>query len=195
MNKSKKMKITFNAPVILTFALICLLVLVLDKIFDGALTYHLFSTYRSSLLNPLTYFRFFGHAVGHTGWTHFFNNMVMLLVVGPVLEEKYGSSNILLVILVTAFVIGLINFIFFPYTRILGASGVIFAFILLSSMAGLKEGEIPMTFILVAFIYLGQEVFDSVFVRANISYMAHIVGGILGAGFGYSLNRHKVNRL
>ena len=84
--------------------------------------------YRSSLLSPLTYFRFFGHVLGHAGWEHFIGNIMLILVVGPLLEEKYGSANILFVILATALVTGIVNFIFFPYTQLLGASGVVFCF-------------------------------------------------------------------
>ena len=115
MSKSgKKFGISFNAPVVLGFTLVCFVVLLIDIATKSSSTIALFSVYRSSLLNPLTYLRFFGHVVGHAGWEHFFGNIMMLLVVGPLLEEKYGSSNILMVILSTALITGLINFIFFP---------------------------------------------------------------------------------
>lgn len=45
---------------------------------------------------------------------------MMLLVVGPLLEEKYGSANILFVILATALVTGVINFIFSHMSSSLG---------------------------------------------------------------------------
>ena len=134
MNPSgKKLQLSFNSPVILGFTIVCFLVLVIDKLTGGASTNALFSVYRSSLLSPLTYLRFFGHVLGHAGWEHFIGNIMLILVVGPLLEEKYGSSNILFVILATALVTGIVNFIFFPHTQLLGASGVVFALILLSS--------------------------------------------------------------
>ena len=150
--KNKKIQISFNSPVILAFTIACFIVLLVDKITGGVSTNALFSVYRSSLLSPLTYFRFFGHVLGHAGWEHFIGNIMLILVVGPLLEEKYGSANILFVILATALVTGIVNFIFFPYTQLLGASGVVFALILLSSFAGFEEGKIPFTFILVAVI-------------------------------------------
>lgn len=141
--KNKKIQISFNSPVILAFTIACFIVLLVDKITGGVSTNALFSVYRSSLLSPLTYFRFFGHVLGHAGWEHFIGNIMLILVVGPLLEEKYGSANILFVILATALVTGIVNFIFFPYTQLLGASGVVFALILLSSFAGFEEGKIP----------------------------------------------------
>ena len=105
----------------------------------------LFSVYRSSMLNPLTYIRFVGHIFGHAGWEHFMGNIMLILVVGPLLEEKYGSSNLLFVILATALVTGIANFALFPRVQLLGASGVVFALILLSSFTGLNEDGIPLT--------------------------------------------------
>lgn len=83
----------------------------------------------------------FGHVLGHASWDHFFGNIMMLLVVGPLLEEKYGSANILFVILTTALVTGVINFILFPHVQLLGASGVVFAFILLASFTSIEDGK------------------------------------------------------
>jgi len=184
-----KNKISFNSPVILGFTGICLVSLILSTITDGASNNLLFSVYRSSLLSPFTYLRFIGHVFGHANWNHFINNIMIILIVGPLLEEKYGKNDMILVIVVTAFVTGLINFIFFPHVQLLGASGVVFAFILLSSFTSFKEGKIPLTFILVAVIYIGQQVYDGLFLQDNISNLSHIIGGIVGSAFGFAENK------
>lgn len=193
-NGGKKIRLSFNSPVILGFTLACFIVLILDKVTGSASTLALFSVYRSSLASPLTYIRFFGHVLGHASWDHFFGNIMMLLVVGPLLEEKYGSANILFVILATALVTGVINFIFFPHVQLLGASGVVFAFILLASLTSIEEEKIPLTFILVALIYIGQQVYDGIFIRDNVSNLTHILGGIVGSCLGYVMNKNKMNR-
>lgn len=189
--KEKHFKISFNSPVILGFTLICFAALILNTITGGLANRLLFSVYRSSMLNPLTYIRFIGHIFGHSGWQHFIGNIMLILVIGPLLEEKYGFRNILAVILSTALITGIIHFMFFPHTMLLGASGVVFALILLSSFVSIKEGEIPMTFILVTVIYIGQQIFEGIFVNDNISNLTHIIGGITGAGMGYALNKRK----
>ena len=117
----KKLVIRFNAPVVLLFALLSLLVLLLDGWTGGVSTTRFFCVYRSSLADPLTYVRFFGHVLGHSGYSHYMNNMLLLLLVGPGLEEKYGSLNLLMTILATALVTGLVQFIFFPGTALLGS--------------------------------------------------------------------------
>lgn len=124
-------KIDYNAPVVLSFALLSFFVLLLGEATGGAITLKYFCVYRSSLADPLTYFRLFSHVLGHANLQHYASNMLLLLILGPMLEEKYGSKMILEMIVVTAFVTGVINFIFFT-NGLLGASGIVFMMIILS---------------------------------------------------------------
>ena len=191
---NRKLQLSFNSPIILGFPFICFAVMILDQLTGGFTTNALFSVYTSSLLSPLTYVRFFGHVFGHAGWEHFMGNIMLILVVGPLLEEKYGSANILFVMMATALITGIVNFVFFPRVQLLGASGVVFALILLSSFTSFKEGKIPVTFILVAAIYIGQQIYQGIFVQDNISNLTHIIGGGVGAGLGFVMNKNKMNR-
>lgn len=146
-------------------------------------------TYHSSLTSPMTYVRLFTHVLGHSGWEHFIGNMAYILLLGPMLEEKYGSGKILQIIVITAVVTGVINYVFFWNVALCGASGVCFAFILLSSFTSFREGEIPLTVILVAAIYLGQQIYEGIVIKDNISNMAHVFGGIVGGITGFYLNK------
>ena len=185
----KKLKISYNAPVILSFVFICFAAMLIGVLTGGKGTQLLFMTYHSSLKNPLTYLRLFTHIFGHSGWSHFIGNAAYLLLLGPMLEEKYGSRMLIEIIAITALVTGIVNYIFFWNVGLCGASGVVFAFIVLASFTGFKEGEIPLTFILVAIIFIGQQVYEGIAVSDNISNMAHIVGGLVGAAVGYLLNK------
>ncbi len=185
MKKKRPIKIVLSSPVTLCFSLICIIALVLGILTKGASTVLVFSVYRASLKSPLTWLRFFTHVFGHGSLSHLAGNLMMLLVLGPLLEERYGSRDVILVILITAFVTGLVHFIFFPGSALLGASGVVFAFILLGSAVGIREREIPLTLILVAVLYIGQQVYEGLFASDNVSQLTHILGGLVGAVFGY----------
>ena len=163
--------------------------MLLGKITAGKTDRLLFMTYRSSLKSPLTYIRFFTHVLGHSGWDHFISNTSYLLLLGPMLEQKHSSGKLLEVILATALITGLVNYILFPTIALCGASGVVFAFILLTSFTEFKEGEIPITFILVAVIFIGRQIYEGIFIRDNVSNLSHIIGGIVGSVLGYALNR------
>ncbi|MBR6028693.1 MAG: rhomboid family intramembrane serine protease [Clostridia bacterium] len=177
-------RIVFNAPVVLGFTAVCAIAYVISLLTGGASNLAVFSVYRSSLLSPLTWVRFVGHVFGHASLQHLIGNMMYILLLGPMLEEKYGKAAIELLILVTAVVTGVIHFIFFPRVVLMGASGVVFAMILLASVTGHGDGEIPLTLILVALLYLGQQVYDMIAVQDNVSQLTHIIGGLVGGGAG-----------
>lgn len=188
---NKKLKISFNSPVVLGFVAVSFLAMVINYLTGGKSNELLFMTYHSPLQSPLTYLRFFTHVLGHAGWEHFIGNMTYLLLLGPLLEEKYSSLKILEIIAVTGLVTGIFHYIFFWKVALCGASGVVFAFILLSSLTSFKEGEIPITFILVTVIFLGQQVYEGIFVQDNVSNIAHILGGIVGAVYGFVFTKKK----
>ncbi len=184
-------KFQYNSLVILSFFFISLFALILDYITKGNSNKKLFSCYRSSLLHPLTYFRFFGHIFGHDGWDHFKSNFLIILLVGPTLEEKYGSFEIMLMILLTAFVIGFIHNLASD-TRLLGASGIAFMFIFLSSFVNIQEGTIPVTLVLIIMFYLIDEVkkgFSNS--KDHVSHLGHFIGAVCGIGFGFYFLYHE----
>ncbi|WP_026663402.1 rhomboid family intramembrane serine protease [Butyrivibrio proteoclasticus] len=185
----KRLKVTFNSPVVLGFIFISFGVLALGFLTGNLSNQLLFMTYHSSLTNPLTYVRFFTHVLGHNGWEHYIGNAAYILLLGPMLEEKYGSKRIMQVIVITSMVTGLVNYILFWNVALCGASGVVFAFILLTSFTSFKNGEIPLTFILVAIIFIGQQIYDGLFLQDDISNLSHILGGVIGAVVGYRLNK------
>lgn len=189
--KKRTFKLSYNAPVALTFALLSLIALILNIITNGWTNYHLFSVYNAPLSDPLTWVRFLGHVLGHSGYAHFIGNIVLILVLGPNLEDRFGSWNLLWAILVTAVISGVVHFIFFPGTMLLGASGIVFMMILLSSFGGVRNGVVPITLILVAVCYLGGELWDAIFVSDNVSQLTHIIGGLCGTVLGFALSGKK----
>lgn len=184
-----RLRLSYNSPVILSFALISLAALVLGELTGGETTYALFTTYPAPLTDPLTYIRLFGHVLGHADWSHYISNMLMLLVIGPPMEERYGGGPLLLSIAVTALVSALAQWLLFPNTALLGASGIVFMLIVMASLSGMRRGELPLTLLLVLVLYLGQEVLAGLFTRDNVSQLTHIIGGLMGAVLGYALRR------
>ena len=118
-------------------------------------------------------------------------NMLLLLLVGPPVEDRFGSRNTLLYLLVTALVTGVVQLVFFPGTALMGASGIVFMLIVLSSFTETRKDGIPVTMIVVVVLYLGREIIDGLLVKDNVSQITHIVGGLCGLVFGFSGRRKK----
>jgi len=184
MNDRRKLAFTYNAPVTLTFALISFIALVIGWMTGGKSTALLFSVYRSKL-SIFWFIRLFGHTLGHSSLSHYANNMMLFLLLGPVLEDRYGHAELLEMFGIVAVVSGLINIAFFPNTALLGASGLVFMMIILVSATDLRRGEIPITMVLIMIIYLGSEIVTMITATDNISQLTHIIGGLMGAVFGW----------
>lgn len=185
-----KITITYNAPVTITFAIIAFLALFLDKFTAGWTTHNLFMVYKSSWYDPLFYVRLFGHVLGHSNYAHYIGNMLYILLLGPGLEEKYGSKKFLSFIMLTALATGLFH-IFFGRGALLGASGVVFMCIVLASFTSVRKQEIPLTAILVLILYLGQEILTGLTAMDNISQITHVIGGVVGFILGLTVKgRH-----
>ncbi len=178
------MRITYNSPVILTYTLLCTVVFIIDLFLLPNLTATCCTIYPNpNFANPLDILRMASHVVGHVSIGHLAGNFMMILLIGPILEEKYGSMTLLQMILITAIATGFLNITLFQ-SGLLGASGVVFMLILLASLTNFRSGELPLTFILVVVLYLGAEVLSAT--QANsVSEFAHIMGGLCGSLFGY----------
>lgn len=171
-----KLRISYNAPVVLTFAIAAtVLHLVLGP-----------SPWLSAwpdLSGPASYVGLVSHVLGHANWEHLFSNISMILLIGPILEERDGSRAMLLRILVTALITAGANLLLSD-DGLIGASGIVFMLILLASTANIRAGEIPLTLIAVAVLFLGRELVEGL--RPDgVSQLAHIVGGLAGAAYGF----------
>ena len=183
------MRIQYNSPVILTFSIVVVLIHVFSEFTSIDVSKHFFTIYDPmSIKDPIAYFRLFSHILGHASWSHLTGNLTFVLLLGPILEERYGSRTVLIMILATALITGFVHIAvpLFDNMGLRGASGIVFMLIVLSSFVNVKRGTIPLTFILIAILYLGKEVVN-VLQNDNISQMAHIVGGALGSFFGFAL--------
>jgi membrane associated rhomboid family serine protease len=180
------MRIKYNAPTVLTYTFICAVVLVLSQTVLRGLAEYWFMAPGRGNFSPGSFrcwLTLLTHVAGHENWTHLISNFAFILLIGPILEENYGTWSLLFMILITALVTGILNTLFFR-TALMGASGVVFMMIHLASFTNFNKGEIPLTFILVLVLYLGRELFNA-FTDNNISEFAHIAGGFCGSLFGF----------
>jgi len=180
------MRLKYNAPTVLTFTFISAAVWILSLTVFPSLTRDWFMVPGKggfSASRVQSWVTLLTHVLGHSNWDHLLSNFTLILLVGPILEENYGSVTLLFMMAITAMVTGALNVLFFT-TGLLGASGVLFMMILLASFTNFNEGEIPLTFILILVLYLGREFYNS-FTNSNISEFAHIAGGFCGSLFGF----------
>lgn len=178
------MKITFNSPVILSFSFLTVVMFVLTEYIGVGMDF--FKLPSNFIFSDWTYYpKLFTYVLTHGSPDHIMANLSYILLLGPAVEEKYGAKNTLFMILTTSLITAILHIFFFS-NPLIGASGIVFSFIILTSLVNFKNNEIPLTFILVAIIYIGIELIH-VFNDDNISQFTHILGGCIGAIFGFKL--------
>ena len=180
-------KITYNSPVILTFAIASVVLFFLNNLLGGALNSVLVLSPHFNSGSITSYISMFTYTLGHANLQHLFGNLSLMLIIGPIIEEKYGSSKLIAMMAITALFTAVLQ-IFFFRSGLLGASGIVFMLIILASFTKTAGGGVPLTFVLVLIFYLGNE-FASAFGNDNISQFAHIAGGLFGSVFGFVLKK------
>jgi membrane associated rhomboid family serine protease len=183
-------RLTIEAPVVLSFVTLCtVLFFCLPSSSGRWLGVH--DTWNSSRI-PWQYTSLLTHIAAHVDMGHLRGNMTHLLLTGPSVERAFGSKNVLYILLVVAITSAIMHiWVGGYYTHQLGASGVVFAFILLNSLVSASHGKIPVSFILTAIYYLGDELYDFFFDKGPTSHHAHLTGGLVGAAAGFYLHRQR----
>src|SRR5690606_34266669 len=178
------MKITFNSPFVLTFELLATFVLIISLsaggpmqilTLNGNFDFRSWQSYVGLFLYPLS----------HAGVTHLVSNFSIILLIAPLLEKQYGWQKLLIISIITTLVIG-VTHIILSDQGLIGASGLVFLYIVLASLVNASNKEVPLTFILVVCMFLGQEILNS-FKEDHISQLAHIGGGVMAIVFRYVL--------
>ena len=189
-------RLTVNAPVILLFVAICTLL----HIFVGCwspssgriLGVH--DTWNTSRI-PWQYTSLVTHIFAHSDFGHLRGNMTHLLLVGPGVEHAFGSRNVLKIMVIVAITSAFAHILIGNVrTHQLGASGVVFACILLNSIVSAENGKIPLSFVLTAILYLGEEFMNMLPVwshKSATSHHAHLTGGIIGAMAGFYIHKQR----
>ena len=100
------MKINFNAPLTLVFALLTTLALGINTLSNGWFN-SMFALYFTSWLDPMMYLRLITYPFCHANFSHLLNNMMLFLVLGPILEAKYKPKRMIVAMLFTSVISGI----------------------------------------------------------------------------------------
>ena len=200
--KKFKLKFIYDAPVTLTFALVSLLLFVLD-IF--ALKGKLNSIW---LITPTTaagqfpfafsdfhsIIRLFVHVFASPDRYVLLCNLIFILLLGPSMEERYGSVIIGIMIFVAALFSGVLNACFCK-NPVGGAEPVVFMLILLWTMMHLSRSKISASSLAVIILFICMELFSK---NPNGVVGVAIVaaGGLCGSLFAFltSPKAHKAKK-
>ncbi len=221
MQKKSKLHLKYDSPVTLTFVLLSTLILALDSFFlKGFLTTNIFICHGSKAVgniaafdykNFLDYARLFVHTLGSSGWQSLLANSTFILLLGPTLEERYGSPILLLMIVITSLVSGVLNACLVPFFTS-GSQSIVFMMICLAAITAFSKKEVPLSWIIVFILYLALKLCTSYsdfsssdsnskkqkvdfieFLTLNLNTFTSLAAGIVGSLFGFLVSPKKRN--
>ena len=133
--------------------------------------------------SPVWYISTLTYIFGHADFEHVIGNLSIILLLGPLVELKFGWQKFSLMVLSTAILTAILHTLLWD-NGLIGASGIAFMLIVVTSLLNTRGKDIPITFILVVLLFLGQEIYSS-FKNDQISHFAHLFGGAMGAFWGF----------
>lgn len=189
--KKSNLKFSYDAPVTLTFALITIVVFLLDTLaFKGSLNLKFLHTPTSSVgafpfsfKEPLSIVRLFLHVFGNVDKSYLICNLIFILLLGPEMENRYGSVIIGIMIFVSALFSGVLSASFCK-AEVCGSDPIVFMLIILWTMMHLSRKKISGTSIAVIILFAFMEFF-----RKNpngvVGVVVILAGGLCGSLFAF----------
>ena len=188
------LKLIYDAPATLTFAFICVILFAADTfLLKGALSKNYLcspttasgsAAFQAS--SPLSYLRLVLYSFGAASASTLVCNMIFVLLLGPSMEERYGTVVIAIMMTVCILFSGVLTACF-SKTSLTGCSAVIFMMIFLNSFVSLSKKKIPVSFVVVFFLFIFREIFElgAVSVAEGIKIIINIAGGLCGSLFAF----------
>lgn len=189
--KKLKLKFVYDAPVTITFALLALVIFILDTfVFKGSFSgqWLLTPTVAEGFL-PFSFsdfpsiVRLFLHVFGYTDPAVLICNLIFILLLGPAMEERYGSVIIGIMIFVAALFSGVLSACFCKVPAC-GAEPVVFMLVLLCTMMHLSRSKVSASSLAVIALFIGMLV-----LRKNLNGVVGVVivvaGGLCGSLFAF----------
>ncbi len=181
------LKISYDAPVTLTFVIVCVILFLLNTyvIKNGAVGKVLASPTSTSgsfpfiVSQPLSYLRLFLYIFGSDNILFLFSNLYLIMLLGPAMEERYGSVIIGIMIFVSALFSGVLNACF-SSKSLIGALPVASMILFLNVFNSFLKKKLPLSFVLIIALFVSLEAYC----RVNaIHFIICMAGGLCGSLF------------
>lgn len=185
-----KIKFNYDAPVTLTFTLLSVLLFVIDFVFlKERLNSSIFITptvsgdFQFSFSSLNSYLRLFLYIFGRESTLLFFSRLVIITLLGPRMEERYGSAVIGIMILVSTLFTGVLSASCckHPFN---GTDPIVFMLILLDMLFHISKKTISLSSALATALFIA-----CLFINPNenglVGILIVLAGGLCGSLFAF----------
>lgn len=202
MAKKNSFGIKYDSPVILTFAIASFIVFALDFfVFKKDFIKEFFVCHASKVFGDYEAFNFKAfpdypkmifHELGSTSWHSLLTGILIIMILGPSVEEKFGSVFTGLMIFMTSLISGILTATISHYT-LTGSTGVIFTFMILSLITDISKKSFSLSAFFIFVVFIAIQLLESgneeknfiLFMQKNTGLFIEMIGGICGSLFGF----------
>lgn len=193
-------KVAYDAPVTLSFVIICALIFLLNMLLAksgkavGFEKIFASPTSQSGVLpfipsSPISYVRLFFYIFGSggaagaaaAGASVLFTNLILIMLLGPAMEERYGSVIIGIMIFVSALFAGVLNACFCQ-ACLVGAVPLVSMMIFLNAFMSFSKKKFPLSFAAVMVLFVLLQIFSG---SGAVQIIICIAGGLCGSLFAF----------
>lgn len=193
--KRLNLKFAFDAPVTISFALFSIILFFIDGlILKGKLSAAILSSPTASTgslpfvaSSPASYARLLLYVFGAASWSALLANLLFILLLGPSMEERYGSVVIGIMMVVSALFTGVLNACFCSVSMN-GCTSIVFMMIFLNSFMSFSKKKLPLSFFLIFVIYIAYGAFQnsgSEVTAQILGIVTCVAGGLCGSLFAF----------
>ena len=189
------LKVSYDAPVTLTFVLISAIIFLLNMFLTksgkavGLQSLLASPTTQAGALpfivkQPLSYLRLLLYIFGNGeagGEAVLFTNLILIMLLGPAMEERYGSVIIGIMMFVSALFSGVLNACFCN-TSLVGAVPVVCMMIFLNAFMSFSKKKFPLSFAAVMVLFVVLQIFSG---AGAVRIIICIAGGLCGSLFAF----------
>lgn len=185
-------KVAYDAPVTLSFVIICAIIFLLnmllaksgkagglEKIFASPTSQAGVLPFIPSAL--VSYVRLFFYIFGAGDPSVMFTNLILIMLLGPAMEERYGSVIIGIMIFVAALFSGVLNACF-SESSLVGSLPLVSMMIFLNAFMSFSKKKFPLSFAAVMVLFVLLQVFSG---TGAVQIIICIAGGLCGSLFAF----------
>ncbi|MGN0728108.1 rhomboid family intramembrane serine protease [Treponema sp.] len=197
MARKNSLRAVFDSPVILVFTAVSAAFFIFDAFSSINISGLLFECHGAksdpafNFKSAADYARMIFYPLGFSGRPQFFMSMAFLLLLGPLLEERYGSLMLSLMLFITSLVGGVLTACLSPFS-IMGAGGIVFMLVILSVLQSFIKKQVPFSWIFVFILFISFELtavpasenFPD-FLNKSVPVFIQLASGICGSLFGF----------
>lgn len=190
MTKKKiKIKFSYDSPVSLSFAIITVLIFVLNSfVLKGKLTPFFTAPTAAGGAFPFkfneiaSYLRLVFFQFGYNDLSLLFADLIIILLLGQILEERYGSLIVGLMMFFSSLFSGVLNACFYN-NSLFGAGSIVMMMIFLNALTSISKKKVSILSLVTIALLICREVFS----KSNglIGFLIVLAGGVCGSMFAF----------